>query len=64
MYTSQWRQLSGPQGRQVIMLMVAIYKAKGKLSEELSQEPDLSIVRDALSAIETINSSEIGKFLD
>ena len=44
--------------------MVALYKTKGKTSEELSQEPGLSIVRDAFSAKETIDSSEIGKFLD
>ena len=36
-YTSLWRRLSGLLGSQVIRLMVAIFKAKGKLSKELSQ---------------------------
>ena len=44
--------------------MVAIFKGKGKSSKELSQEPGLSYVRDALSAIETINATEIVRFLD
>ena len=63
-YNSQWRQLSDPLDNQVIRLMVALYKAKGKTSEELSQEPGLSIVMDTLSAKEIIDSSEMGKCLD
>ena len=44
--------------------MVTLFKASRKTSEELSQEPGLSIVWEALSAKETIDSSELGKFLD
>ena len=45
-------------------MMVALFKASGKTSEELSQKSGLSIVQEALSVKETIDSSELGKFLD
>ena len=51
-------------GSQVICLQVALFKAKGKLSKELSLLLGLSYVRDALSAIETINATEVPRFLD
>ena len=49
---------------QIICLQVALFKAKNKTSEELSLEPGLSHVREALSTIETINTVEVPRFLD
>ena len=36
-FNSKWRWFSGPLYNQVIWLMVALFKASGKTSEELSK---------------------------
>ena len=63
-YNSHWRRISGPLSSQIIPLQVALFKAQNKTGAELSVEPGLSHVREALSAMDTINNVEMPRFLD